>query len=119
MHQKDKQSKIDLVCGMDLAEYTDITQTSHKGEPFYFCGKGCEDRFKKDPDKFRGKPLLKLNNVWKIFKLGKNTEVKVLRGLNLHIWKGDFVAIIGSSGSGKSTALNMIEIGRASCRERV
>lgn len=108
MRQKNEQSKIDMVCGMDLAEYTDITQTSHKGESFYFCGKGCEDRFKKNPDKFQGEPLIKLSNVWKTFKLGKEAEVKVLRGLNLHIWEGDFIAIIGSSGSGKSTTLNIM-----------
>jgi len=108
MHSKNPQSKIDTVCGMNLAEYTGTIQTSHKGESFYFCGKGCEERFQKEPDRFKGEPLIKLNNVWKIFKLGKETEVEVLRGLNLHIWEGDFVAIIGSSGSGKSTALNMI-----------
>jgi ABC-type lipoprotein export system ATPase subunit len=37
-----------------------------------------------------------------------DTEVRVLRGINLHIWEGDFVSIIGASGSGKSTLLNML-----------
>ena len=107
MDEKDKQSKIDLVCGMDLTEYADVAPISHGEKEFYFCGKGCEDRFKKDPERFQKEPLIKLNNVWKIFKLG-GAETKVLRGLNLHIWEGDFVAVIGPSGSGKSTALNMI-----------
>jgi len=107
MQSKDTQLKIDPVCGMDLSEYVDVAEIHHQEKKFYFCGNGCEDRFKKDPDKFQGEPLIKLDNVWKIFKLG-DTETKVLRGLNLHIWEGDFVVIIGSSGSGKSTALNMI-----------
>lgn len=107
MAQKDIQSKTDPVCGMDLTEHGGIPQISHKGKPFYFCGTGCEDRFKKDPEKFQKIPLIKLNNVWKTFRLG-GVETKVLRGLDLHIWSGDFVAIIGQSGSGKSTALNMV-----------
>lgn len=88
---------IDPVCGMDLAEF---------GENLRFCGKWCEERFKKEPGRFQGEPLIKLENVWKVFKMG-GAETKVLRGLNLHIWKGDFVVIIGASGSGKSTTLNM------------
>lgn len=35
-------------------------------------------------------------------------EIKALRGLNLNIYQGDFTALIGSSGSGKSTILNLI-----------
>src|SRR3972149_3853349 len=99
--------KIDPICGMDLEKYPDIIQIAHQKKIFYFCGEYCKDRFKKNPDKFQGEPLIRLNNVWKIFKLGE-VETKVLQGLNLHVWKGDFVAIIGASGSGKSTALNMI-----------
>ncbi len=99
--------RIDPVCGMDLSEYTDVAEISHQGKKFYFCGKGCEERFKKDSGRFQGAPLIKLDNVWKIFKIGE-VETKVLRGLDLHIWEGDFVVIIGASGSGKSTALNMM-----------
>ncbi len=47
------------------------------------------------------------------------TEVHALDGVDLEIAEGMFVAVIGTSGSGKSTLLNMLEIGRASCRERV
>jgi len=52
-------------------------------------------------------PIIKLNNVWKIYTLGE-VKVEALRGLSLAIWKGEFVAIMGASGSGKSTAMNMI-----------
>jgi len=97
----------DPVCGMDVTEFSGRTTISHKGETFYFCGEGCLDRFKRNPEKFQGEPLIKLSKVWKIFKMGE-TETQVLRGVDLHIWERDFISIIGASGSGKSTLLNMI-----------
>ncbi|MFH0868021.1 MAG: ABC transporter ATP-binding protein [Candidatus Woesearchaeota archaeon] len=51
--------------------------------------------------------IIELDNVWKIYKMGE-VEVPALRGLNLKIKKGEFVAVQGASGSGKSTALNSI-----------
>ncbi len=51
--------------------------------------------------------ILKLENVWKIYKMGQ-VEVPALRGVSVDIKKGDFVAIIGASGSGKSTMMNLI-----------
>jgi len=51
--------------------------------------------------------LLELDDVWKIYKMGA-IEVPALRGISLKIKKGDFVAIIGASGSGKSTMMNLI-----------
>ncbi len=53
------------------------------------------------------KPIIDLDNVWKIYTMGA-VEVPALRGLNIRIWPGEFVAIIGASGSGKSTTLNMV-----------
>lgn len=53
------------------------------------------------------KPIIELKDVWKIYQMGK-VEVQALRGINLQIRKNEFVAIIGASGSGKSTSLNMI-----------
>ncbi|MDL1985744.1 MAG: ABC transporter ATP-binding protein [Deltaproteobacteria bacterium] len=46
-------------------------------------------------------------NVKKTYKQGK-VEVAALRGINLSIDKGGFVALAGPSGSGKTTILNMI-----------
>lgn len=97
----------DPVCGMNLAETRDFSEATVKGEKFYFCSDICAARFKGNPEKFQGEPLIHLHDVWKIFGVGE-TKTEVLRGINIHIWKGDFTAIIGASGSGKSTLLNMI-----------
>ena len=51
--------------------------------------------------------ILHLENVWKIYHMGE-VEVPALRGVTVDIKKGDFVAIIGQSGSGKSTMMNLM-----------
>lgn len=51
--------------------------------------------------------LIELKDVWKIYSLGE-VEVPALQGINLKIDKGDFIAILGASGSGKSTMMNII-----------
>ncbi len=51
--------------------------------------------------------LIKFENVWKIYRMGE-VDVPALRGVDIEIKKGDFVAIIGASGSGKSTMMNLI-----------
>lgn len=51
--------------------------------------------------------LLHLENVWKIYHMGE-VEVPALKGVSVEIKKGDFVAIIGASGSGKSTMMNLV-----------
>ncbi len=43
----------------------------------------------------------------KVYQLGE-TEVAVLKDVNLHVARGNFIAICGPSGSGKTTLLNMI-----------
>ncbi len=52
-------------------------------------------------------PVIMLQNVWKTYKMGE-IEVNALRGVSLHINHGDFVAITGASGSGKSTMMNLV-----------
>jgi putative ABC transport system ATP-binding protein len=51
--------------------------------------------------------MIELHNITKSYPMGKR-ELKVLQGVNLHIGKGEMVAIMGPSGSGKTTLLNMI-----------
>jgi putative ABC transport system ATP-binding protein len=51
--------------------------------------------------------LLHLEDVWKIYQMGE-IEVPALKGVTVEIKKSDFVAIIGASGSGKSTMMNLI-----------
>ncbi len=49
-------------------------------------------------------PVIKVENVFKSFK-----QVKAVRGVNLEIPKGQFVAILGPNGAGKTTLVEMIE----------
>ena len=53
------------------------------------------------------KPLIELKNVWKTYRMG-NVLVHALQGVDLQIYKEDFVVVLGASGSGKSTLMNMI-----------
>ncbi|NTV90585.1 MAG: ABC transporter ATP-binding protein [Clostridiales bacterium] len=53
------------------------------------------------------KPLIEFQNIYKIYRLGDNV-VNAIDGLSLKIHKGEFVAIVGQSGSGKSTCMNII-----------
>jgi len=53
------------------------------------------------------KPIIELENVSKIYKLGK-VNVKALYNLNLKIYPKEFLAIIGKSGSGKTTCLSIM-----------
>lgn len=52
-------------------------------------------------------PLVEMDNVYKIYHMG-DTDVHALDGISLKIEKGEFVAIVGQSGSGKSTCMNII-----------
>ena len=53
------------------------------------------------------RPLIQLRDVWKVYHLG-DVEVRALRGISLAIRAGELVAIVGASGSGKSTCMNLI-----------
>jgi len=52
-------------------------------------------------------PIIRIEDVWKIYQMG-HTKVNALQGLNLDVRPGEFLAVMGKSGSGKSTSLNMI-----------
>ena len=52
--------------------------------------------------------LIRLTDVYKIYAEGLESEVRALNGVNLEIDSGEFVAIAGQSGSGKSTMMNVL-----------
>ena len=52
--------------------------------------------------------LIELKDVYKIYGEGLESEVRALDGVSLTIARGEFVAIVGQSGSGKSTMMNVL-----------
>jgi putative ABC transport system ATP-binding protein len=52
-------------------------------------------------------PIIKVENLHKIYEMG-DTKVHALRGVSVEIASGEFVAIMGASGSGKSTFMNLL-----------
>ena len=52
--------------------------------------------------------LAELRNVYKIYGEGLESEVRALDGISLSIDRGEFVAVVGASGSGKSTMMNVL-----------
>ena len=51
--------------------------------------------------------LIRLDHIHKVYKMGE-VEIHALRGISLKIEVGEFVAIMGASGSGKSTTMNIL-----------
>ena len=51
--------------------------------------------------------MIELKDIYKIYSDG-DSEIRALDGISLFVDKGEFVAIVGSSGSGKSTCMNII-----------
>ncbi len=52
--------------------------------------------------------LIEIKDIYKIYNEGKESEVRALDGVSLQIDRGEFVAIVGQSGSGKSTMMNVL-----------
>ena len=51
--------------------------------------------------------MIELKDIYKIYSDG-DSEIRALDGVSLFVEKGEFFAIVGSSGSGKSTCMNII-----------
>lgn len=54
-----------------------------------------------------GEPFIVCEDLFKIYKIA-DLEVVALRGIDLHIPRGELMGIVGASGSGKSTVLNIL-----------
>ncbi len=52
-------------------------------------------------------PLIEFRDIYKIYEMG-DTEVHAVDGVSFKVYPGEFLSIIGQSGSGKSTCMNII-----------
>lgn len=55
----------------------------------------------------KAKPVIEVQDIWKTFLTG-GTTFSALRGINLSVYQQELLAIMGASGSGKSTFMNML-----------
>ncbi len=55
----------------------------------------------------QGQPIVEIKDVVKKFRVGNN-DVAILKGVSFQVQPGEFLSIVGPSGNGKSTLLNMI-----------
>jgi putative ABC transport system ATP-binding protein len=56
------------------------------------------------------KTIIDLKGIIKRFYIGQPNELEILHGIDLQVHEGEFVSIVGSSGSGKTTMMNIIGV---------
>ena len=52
--------------------------------------------------------MIQAEKIYKRFNIGTENEIEILHGIDINVKKGEFVSIVGTSGSGKSTFMNII-----------
>lgn len=107
MDHTHQETRYDPVCGIRLEDGEPEVVRNIDGVARHFCSNACATRFEKNPKRYDGEPIIRMRGVVKTFGSG-DAQTRVLRGVDLNIWEGDFISIVGASGSGKSTVLNVI-----------
>ena len=52
--------------------------------------------------------MIQAEKIYKRFNIGTENEIEILHGIDINVKTGEFVSIVGTSGSGKSTFMNII-----------
>ena len=52
--------------------------------------------------------IIDMKGIVKRFYIGQPNELEILKGIDLQVYKGEFVSIVGASGSGYSRLMNII-----------
>lgn len=52
--------------------------------------------------------IIDMRGIYKRFYIGQPNELEILKGIDLQVYRGEFLSIVGASGSGKSTLMNII-----------
>ncbi len=78
-----------------------------KGELAEMAYESAQPVLEEEATQKTSSPVIQVENLHKTYDLGE-VQVHALRGVTLAIYPGEFVAIMGASGSGKSTFMNLI-----------
>ena len=70
--------------------------------------KNTVELLKTDSRHSAGPVIMEAKSIRKSFNIGTENELEILHGINLLVYKGDFLSIVGTSGSGKSTFMNIL-----------
>ena len=81
-----------------------IYNTRCSGSP---CRARQDRRHRRESMAQKREPVIQVKNLYKIYRVGEN-KVRALNGVDLTNYRGEFCSIVGTSGSGKSTMLNML-----------
>ena len=60
------------------------------------------------PEGAKKDTIIRMRDIVKRFYIGEPNELEILHGISLTVQRGEFISIVGASGSGKSTFMNII-----------